>query len=64
MLKRLKTAALAFVTSTILSFGALFNMVEVTNAKAAVFNLFNIGSKKFLKVVRVFGVINYIQITV
>jgi hypothetical protein len=27
-----------------LSFGTLFNMAEVTNAKAAVFNLFNIGS--------------------
>jgi hypothetical protein len=27
-----------------LGFGTLFNMTEVTNAKAAVFNLFNIGS--------------------
>ncbi|VVM24358.1 hypothetical protein BSPWISOXPB_5049 [uncultured Gammaproteobacteria bacterium] len=28
----------------LLGFGTLFNMAEVTNAKAAVFNLFNIGS--------------------
>jgi hypothetical protein len=27
-----------------LSFGTLFNMAEVTNTKAAVFNFFNIGS--------------------
>jgi hypothetical protein len=33
--------------SSFLGFGTLFNMAEMTNAKAAVFNLFNIGSALF-----------------
>jgi hypothetical protein len=39
-----KQYVIEVMLESFLGFGTLFNMAEVTNAKAAVFNLFNISS--------------------